>query len=220
MSAMSAKKDRVGKGRFLRESVSDGMQSIEPILWWSEGSWEDEQAPIANYILLSTIAINNLSYANNIPPTPPNPIDHSHANSTNIIEIITSRKLPYCRYRKYCPQQSSHILPLPNQSPNYFLSAIPCRFDNLSPSLRGPGRLCIHRKCPRRSIGDCSPKLPQKEGRRRVHRLWRCSCLLIWVWMMRVWKVRLRSCKVRLLMCSSRCKDTKILRWLRSFGCK
>lgn len=46
MSVMSAEKDRVGSGRLLRESVSDGMQSIEPILWWLEGSYEDVQAPI------------------------------------------------------------------------------------------------------------------------------------------------------------------------------
>lgn len=38
MSEMSAEKERVGSGMFLRDSVSEGMQSIVLILWWGLGS--------------------------------------------------------------------------------------------------------------------------------------------------------------------------------------
>lgn len=128
--------------------------------------------PFANYILLlSTMTINNLSYDNLNYMKSPSLIKQSlNDNRKDTIEIIISRKLPCCIFRKCCPQQSSHILLLPNLSPNYFLSASPCRFDSLPPSLRGPDRLCTHRKYPRRSIGDCTRKHPQKEGRRRARR--------------------------------------------------
>lgn len=136
----------------------------------------------------------------------------------NIIEIIIVRKLPCCRCRKYCLPQSSHILTLPNPFPNYFLCAIQCHFDNLSPWLRGPGRLCIRRKCPSRSTEGCSPKRRLKGGRRRVSRLWRCSCLIRWEWKMRAWMALRRFCRGRRMMCFRRCKDRLIQELLRSFG--